>query len=117
MESRQRVLRADDAEIVLAFAEPEASALLARIVGERGNYFADFPSWRAGFHDLAREFMAQNRAVGHDENAGVGRVQVGAADAAIVDLENDLPRSGLGLGDVLDGQRSAQFMEYGGFHG
>ena len=34
-----------------------------------------------------------------------------------MDLQNDLPRSGLGLGDVLDGERSAQFVEYGGFHG
>jgi hypothetical protein len=116
-ESRQRVLGAHDAEIVLAFAEPEASALRARVIGKRRGHIADLPSGSAGFHDLAREFMTQNGAVRHHENAGMGRVQVGAADAAIVDLQNDLPGSGLGLGDVLDGERSAQFVEYGGFHG
>jgi hypothetical protein len=41
-------------------------------------------------------FLAKDRAVGNNEDAGVGGVEVGPTDPAIVNLENDLAKSGQG---------------------
>ncbi|MGY4623547.1 hypothetical protein ACVWY3_001303 [Bradyrhizobium sp. USDA 4486] len=47
----------------------------------------------------------------------VGGVQVGVADAARFDLDQDLARTGLRHRHILDHQRLAELFDDGGFHG
>ena len=60
--------------------------------------------------------MAQDGAIRDNESARMGRVEVGAADAAVMDLEDQLARPRLRRRHGLDGKRFTQFVEDGGFH-
>src|SRR5208282_2929806 len=88
----------------------------ARIVGQCGRHLANFPAPVARFDDFAGELVAKDGPVRNNEYAGMGRVQVGAADAAIMNLENDLAAAGLRIFHVFDAQRFAQFVKNGGLH-
>ena len=69
-------------------------------------------------HHMAHAFMAGNeRRVGLDRPVAFHGVQVGMADAAGLDLHQQLARAGSGHRDFLDGQRLAERPGHGGFHG
>src|SRR5690606_7229603 len=63
--------------------------------------------------DLAREFVAGDRAGRHESLAVVlfGHVQIGAADAAASDLDHHLQLARRGIGEGLDDQRTPRSME------
>src|SRR5271156_6621136 len=116
MEAGQGVLRAHNPKTVFAFSEPEGTALFTRVIRQCGRHFADLPVRRPRFNDLACELVTKDGPVRNDEDPGMSRVQVGAADAAIMNLENDLAGASLGIFHVFDAQRLAQLMKNGGLH-
>ncbi len=70
----------------------------------------------ADLDHLAGIFVAQHHACGHAEDRILGDVQVRAADAATTDLDDDVLRSGRGIGESLDLERLANGGQNGGSH-
>jgi len=67
--------------------------------------------------DIADAFMAGNEGrVRLDRPVAIGGVQVGMADAGRFVLDEDLARSRLRNGHLLDHQRLAEFTDDGSFH-
>jgi len=56
----------------------------------------------ADLHDLARVFVAELNALSVIPLPALGHRQVGAADPAAIDADQQVPGTGHGIGDVLD---------------
>ena len=91
-------------------------AYAARDVGQRGDAIAELVAVDAGAKrmDLAAKFMAHHGIRRHPD-AVLDGVQIGAADAAVVNLEHDFAGAGDGSGHVDDGHL-VSFFEYCCFH-
>ena len=66
--------------------------------------------------DVAGIFMTQDGAVGCRPGRILGLVQVGAADAAAPDFDHHLIGPRRRIGQILDRQGLADFVEHRGFH-
>ena len=84
----------------------DATTLVA--LGEAGDVLADLD-------DRARALVAEDRA-GHDADVAVLEREVGVADAAGAELDDDVARPGRGI-DVLDRERPSGFGEHCSPHG
>ena len=111
------VAGAENAQVVLAFLMTAGAASVAGVVGHGRCQFADLPAGRAGFDNLTGELMTQHRAGRHDEGAMLGRMKVGAADAAIVDSQDQAAGLACRLRDVMNFQRFSDTVEDGSTHG
>ncbi|KAF1852498.1 hypothetical protein Lal_00037231 [Lupinus albus] len=79
--------------------------------------FLDVLHARAQRGDVARAFVAGNeRGGGFDRPVAMGRVQVGMADAAGFELDQDLARTRRGDGHLFNRQGLAEFADDGRFH-
>jgi hypothetical protein len=96
-----------------ALARATAVAFAACQVRHHDDRVAAFESAHAlaDFIDDARKFMAHDRAGRHLYAVGAGRVQIGAADAAVLDPYDDLPASGLGVRHLDDFERRPWRLE------
>ena len=95
------------------FALP--AAIVAGIDRHGGDQLAELPFIAgiiADFDDLAGKFMAEDHAVRHHQVAGLRRMQVRAANAAIFDLDHHIARAQLRLVDLFNRQGRAYFMKY-----
>src|SRR5262249_42840252 len=70
---------------------------------------------RSDLHDVAHGLVAQ-RARELRRDVALGDVHVGVAQAAGLDADEDLARTGLGGGDFLDRPLAVDFGDDGGFH-
>src|SRR5262249_5351320 len=97
-----------------------AGALAAINVGQAGDALAGLPlafDGGADLDDLAGEFVAHDAAAGQRLDRGrLGHVQVGAANAAVLNFEDEIGRPAFGVGNCLDNERFARFLEDGGAH-
>ena len=89
-----------------AHAEPAlAPALRTGVDRHRGHVVADLPvraHIRAHLDDGPGELVAEDLAVRHHQRARLGRVQVGAADPAILDLDEEVAGAHRRLFDLFD---------------
>src|SRR5262249_40733037 len=87
--------------------------------GERGDEItlAQAGDIGADLHDLAGIFVAGNGVGRELPLMAFGHVQIGAAYAATVHFDDDVVRSGRGIGDILDHHRLARAGIDRGLHG
>ncbi|MFT3810964.1 MAG: hypothetical protein QM698_13675 [Micropepsaceae bacterium] len=90
-------------------------------IGEAGDALAGLePALEGGadLDDFAREFVAHHAADGEGrDRMRLGHVEVGAADAAVMDLEQQLVRLGPDVVDGFDFELAVWAFEDGGAHG
>ena len=94
-------------------------ALAAGDRGQHGDTVAQLEvrNILAELDDLAGIFMAELHILAEIEHGAAGEREVGAADAAARDLDHDVVRAGLRIGQGLDGDGLALAGIDGGFHG
>ena len=69
------------------------------------------------FDDADTLMPGGERQGGLDRPVTVGGVDVGVAQAGGLDPDDDLARTGLGLGHLLDGERCGEVVDDGSLHG
>jgi hypothetical protein len=67
-------------------------------------------------YDLADDLVADDEGVTKRRQISLEDVEVGAADSAGEDLEEDVARRGCGARHVFDGECGCVGAEEGGFH-
>ena len=117
---RRAEARDDVVGAVDAHAEPALAAALGTGVDRHGRHLvADLPvraRLRAHLDDGPRKLMTEDLSVRHHERARLGRVQIGAADAAVFDLDQEIAGAHGRLVDLLDRQGIADASEHRCFH-
>ena len=104
--------------------DAHAEAALASAIGtgvdrHRGHVIADLPvasHVTAHLHDCPGELVTQDLALRHHQRARLGGVQVGAADPAILDLDEEIAWAHGRLVHLLDRQGIADPLEHRCFH-
>ena len=73
------------------------------------------------FHDFAGEFMAHHTARMHHPPTHIrilvlGHMQIGAANTAGADFQNQIRQTRFRIRNILDRQGAADFLDYRRFH-